>query len=136
MRKNGNMRFLGLSELILPILLGGFLAGSAFAQEPRGAITGTVVEESTGKVLSGAYVSLVGTQIGTLSRENGAFIIDRVPAGTHQIEFSFLGYATRRMQVTVAADQTATVNAVLSVDPLRLDELVATGYGSVRKEAV
>lgn len=136
MRKNGNLRLPDLFELVLLILLGGFLAGPTSAQEPRGTIAGTVVEEGTGKALAGTNVYLVGTRIGTLSRANGGFVIERVPVGTHQIEFSYIGYTTQRMQVTVAAGQTATVNAVLSVDPLKLDELVVTGYGSARKEAI
>ncbi len=130
------LRFAGLLELVLLILLGGVMAEAISAQEIRGTITGTVVEEGTGKALAGTNVYLVGTRIGTLSRVNGAFTIERAPVGTHQVEFSYIGYTTQRMQVTVAAGQTATVNAVLSVDPLKLDEIVVTGYGSARKEAV
>jgi len=126
----------GLFPLVLLILLGGFGAGAASAQEARGTVVGTVIEEGTGKALSGANVYVVGTRMGTLSRVNGAFTIERVPAGTHQIEFSYIGYTTQRTEVTVTAGQTATVNAILTVDPLKLDEIVVTGYGTSRKEAV
>ncbi|MHB1191989.1 MAG: SusC/RagA family TonB-linked outer membrane protein [Longimicrobiales bacterium] len=130
------LRVAGLLGLILLILLGGIMAEGISAQEIRGTITGTVIEEGTGKALAGTNVYLVGTRIGTLSRVNGAFTIERAPVGTHQVEFTYIGYTTQRTQVTVTAGQTATVNAILSVDPLKLDEIVVTGYGSARKEAV
>jgi len=109
-------------------------ASSADAQENFGIVIGAVTAEDTGTPLAGGNIIVVGTALGALSTENGSFIIDRVPPGTYEVEFSYIGYKTTRMDVTIAAGQRVSVNGRLGLDPLMLDEVVVTGYGTVRKE--
>ncbi|UCF21678.1 MAG: SusC/RagA family TonB-linked outer membrane protein [Gemmatimonadota bacterium] len=96
------------------------MANPVLAQqrEIRGQVTGV-----TGEAIAGALVTVKGTTISALSREDGGFTI-RVPAGDLTLVASFLGYRTT--EVGVRADQ--TVAAIeMDLDPLRLEELVVTG---------
>jgi iron complex outermembrane recepter protein len=74
------------------------LAGAQFS------ITGRVVDPGEGIVLPGANVVLSGTHIGSFTDRNGLFKLDRVPAGTHIIRVSFLGYETHKEEIEVTAD--------------------------------
>ena len=115
-------------------VLGCILAGGASAQEQFGTVVGSVTAEDTGQPLGGTNVLVVGTGLGTLSNQNGSFLIRQIPPGTYELEFSYISYSTRRVEFTVAAGERVTVNASLAMDPLSLDEIVVTGYGTARKE--
>lgn len=116
------------------VLLGGALPDNASAQENFGTVFGQVTATDTRQPLPAANVLIVGTGLGALSNRNGVFEIQRVPPGSYELEVSSLGYATARFSFTVAAGQRAQVNATLGIDPLSLDEIIVTGYGTARKE--
>lgn len=115
-------------------LLVGALPGPGAAQEDAGTIVGTVRAADTGSPLMGAQVQLLGTQLGVLANDAGRFMIRSVPPGSYEVEFTYVGYRSERREVTVTAGGTATVDAELSIDPLSLDDIVVTGYGTSRKE--
>jgi TonB-linked SusC/RagA family outer membrane protein len=127
-------RWMILFQLVAFAVLGGFSAETSYAQENFGSVVGSVTALDTGNPLGGGNVFIVGTGLGTLTNDNGAFLIERVPPGTYELEFSYVSYSTQRIPFTVAAGQRATVNAQLALDPLMLDEIVVTGYGTARKE--
>lgn len=114
-------------------LLSGFMVGTSSAQQRLGTIVGTVVEEGTNNPLLGANVVIKGTRLGAATDANGEYRIVRVPAGTYEVEISFISYKTQTKGVTVLANQEVTVNFELEDDPLLLDEIVVIGYGTVRK---
>jgi TonB-linked SusC/RagA family outer membrane protein len=120
---------------LLAVLLGvAMIPGGAIAQE-RGSITGILTDQSTGQPLVNAQVVVVGTRLGTLSNQQGRFLITGVEAGTYTIEASLLGYKQIRREVTVGAGP-VVANLELEVDILRLDELVVVGYGVEKRRNV
>lgn len=126
--------FAVLSVFAAIVLGSGMSVESASAQQTPGTIVGTVRAENTQNTLVGTQVSVVGTGLGALSDERGNFMIQRVPPGIHQVEFTYLGYSTTSVEVTVAAGEETRVDALLSIDPLSLDAIVVTGYGTARRE--
>lgn len=127
-----------LRWVLLPLVAAGLLGGVAstpgYAQENLGTVLGSITAGDTGNPLRGAQVVLVGTGRGSLTNESGAYVIQRVPPGSYDLEVSYMGYKTHRVKITVAAGQSVTTSAQLLVDPLALDEIVVTGYGTARKE--
>ncbi|MDH5591022.1 MAG: TonB-dependent receptor plug domain-containing protein, partial [Gemmatimonadota bacterium] len=124
-------RLLGLAALFV---LGGILAEDVSAQESFGRVVGRVTASDTGQPLSSANVLIAGTGIGGLTNQNGMFLLLRVPPGSHTLEVSSIGYSTARADFTVLAGEQSQVNVTLDVDPLSLDEIIVTGYGTARKE--
>src|SRR6266568_5621867 len=55
------------------------------AQQPTGTITGQVIDSATRQPLVGVNVVVEGTGLSAISREDGTFSIDGVPAGTHTL---------------------------------------------------
>ena len=101
-----------------------------------GSVSGQVVDATSMQPISGANVVVVGTQLGTLTGPDGRFQISNVPAGTHQLRASLIGYGPQEMSVTVAAGGTGTANFSLQPQAVMLEELVAVGYGTQRREAI
>ena len=92
------------------------LSSSAFTQ--TGRITGTVVEKGTQSGLIGANVSIVGTNIGAATDNQGQFLIGNVPPGTYQIVARYIGYETAEQSVQVQVNRVATVDFELTTSVL------------------
>ena len=73
-----------------------------------GTLQGRVVEASTATPIGSASVVLRGTRRGTVTGDDGRFLLSGVPAGSAQIIVGRLGYRTDTLSVTVRADDTTT----------------------------
>ena len=82
---------------LLAMIVLSFIAVSAWAQseEPVTVIRGKVIDQKTEKPLSFASILVVNTSIGTVSNNDGEFII-KVPVAlkNNDIKISFMGYKT------------------------------------------
>ena len=107
----------------------GVLVPPAVAQENTGRVQGRVVAEGSGQPLSGVQIFVPGTGLGTLTNDQGRFLILSVPAGSQTIRAQFIGYATAEQTVSVQSGGTATVNFELAQSAIALDEVVVTGAG-------
>src|ERR1700722_17796785 len=92
---------------------------NAQAQQTLGGITGVVTDKS-GAVLPETLVTIVGdqTKLTRTQKTNASGIYDFVnlPIGTYTLTFTHEGFETQRIpSITLQADRTATVNAVLPV---------------------
>ncbi len=90
-------------------------------------VTGTVID-NTGEPLIGATVMQKGTQHGVATDIDGNYTIT-VPAKSALV-FSYIGYDTREESV----NNRSKIDVVLSPNSTMLDEVVAIGYGTVRKK--
>ncbi len=111
---------------ILAIMLSQF----AMAQG-KGTIKGKLLDkEMNNEALSFASVVIKGTTTGTETDMDGNFTLS-VDAGSYTIVFSFLGYKTLEVPVTVKAGQTVTVNKTLeAAEGVALEEVKLTATTS------
>ena len=98
---------------------------------PTGTVSGTVTNDQ-GAPLAGVQVTVEGTGLGAVSRDNGEYVIAHVPVGTRTIRVRFVGYRPQSIPVTVAADQRAAGNFKMVEDPLSLSSVVVTGTATPR----
>jgi TonB-linked SusC/RagA family outer membrane protein len=124
-------------RVLVAALYGGWLcAAAAGAQSPTGTISGRVVDSTSQLPVANVNVTLEGTSRGAITRSDGAFVLTVVPAGTYRVRAVRLGYVAQRVPVTVTAGATSTVQFSLGVAATTIAEVVVTGYGTQRREAV
>ena len=116
-------------------------AAAAAAPDPvqgqDGSITGRVTDAASQRPVSSVQVHLLGTGMGTLSRDNGRYVILNVPAGEYTIRAERIGYTAVEMQVTVGEGATLLQDFELAQQALGLDEIVVTGTaGAARRREV
>jgi TonB-dependent SusC/RagA subfamily outer membrane receptor len=111
-------------------------AGQASAQA-TGTVTGTVTNATTGASIAGAQISIVGTQLGTLTNNVGRFIVLNVPAGTHTVRAEFIGYGAVEQEVNVTAGGSIVVDFGLRSEAISLEGVVVTGTaGAARRREI
>lgn len=129
-------------RLIRPLLVAGvvsFLATSSVSvwavneevqsitQVAKRTLKGKVLDEA-GEPMIGASIFVKGTKTGVISNIDGEFTID-LPPGKEVLEVSFMGFDVQ----TVSVASKTSVIIYMKPNAVALDEVVAIGYGSVRK---
>lgn len=99
---------------------------SAFSQafEVRGKVT----DAQTGEGIPGATVSVKGTTTGTVTNSDGTYQLN-VSTQDAVLVFSFVGFSTQEMPV----NGQSVISVALESSFTELDEVVAIGYGVVKK---
>lgn len=106
--------------------------GKENGQEQTGEIEirGQVVDQ-TGVGVPSVTVMIKGTTIGTITDNNGNYYIKVRDKGVVLL-FSFIGFQSQEI---VVGDQ-SIINVQLVDDSIGLDEVIAVGYGTQRKETL
>ena len=90
-------------------------------------VTG-VVKDYTGAPLPGVTVVIKGTTSGAITNNEGNYVLRNVP-GDAIIQFSFVGM---RMQ-EIPLEGKTLIDVTMEEDAIGIDEVVAVGYGTMRK---
>lgn len=101
------------------------LSWAGFAQTVT--LSGTVFSADDSQPLPGVAVLVKGTLTGTSADDNGFYSID-VQKG-QVLVFTCFGFADK--EVTVTGE--TSLNVYLNTDSLMLEEVVAVGYGVMKK---
>ncbi len=106
--------------------------GFSFRAGAQGSIAGTVKDATTGEPVIGASVLIQGTQTGASTDIDGAFVIPSVPAGTYNLQISYITYKTHVVEnVAVQNGKRITIDVQLTEDVSELNEIVVSGTRSV-----
>lgn len=122
--KRFTFRVFRFSVIALSFLL---FSGIAYAQEQH-EISGTVTDAATGETLPSVNIMIVGTDIGTTTNLEGDYTIT-AQSLDQTLRFSYIGYQTQ----TVDINGRTEINIELQTAELVGDEVVVTGYGTVRQ---
>lgn len=129
---------MALRRYLFPMLAGGLLLASSQlrAQVTTGTITGRVVDSASQTGIANVNVVIMGGQRGALSREDGGFTLSNVPAGAYTVRVSRIGYRPQTQPAVVSAGSTVNLQFTISRQAAVLSEIVVTGYGTQRREAI
>lgn len=90
----------------------------------RGTVMGKVTDKA-GEPLIGATVRIQGTSNGTVTDVDGTYSL-ALDAGTHTLEFSFIGFESMPQTVTVGNGSKVTLDAALESGATELMEVVVS----------
>jgi len=111
------------------------LCAPVFAQYDA-HLTGHVLDERTGEHLPFVNVQVKGTNIGTVTDESGHYFLRDMPIGKQTIVFSYVGYETLELPVTMVEDKTIELKATIREVSQQLNSVVVTAnrYATKRQE--
>jgi TonB family protein len=96
-------------------------------EREMGEIAGITRDARTGRPMAGVQVFVIGTQRGTLSNQDGRFLIRHVPVGEREVVADLLGYGRMGQGVMVTTNAPAEASFHLSVTPIPMEGLVVWG---------
>ncbi len=99
-----------------------------FMSEQQARVIKGKVTDQTGAPIPGASVVVKETTIGAMTDNNGNFSLS-LPRDGKILSFSFLGLRSQE----IAIDSKTEYNVVLSEETIGLEEVVAIGYGTVKR---
>ena len=118
-------------------LAGTLLVGSVLAaQTATGNITGRVLDSASGQGLGATSVRVVGSVRGTLTRDDGSFTINAAPAGPQRVRASRIGFTPQVRDIVVPPGGAVSVTLTMEAQAAVLGDIVVTGYGTQRREAI
>lgn len=103
------------------------LACSVVAFSQNAVLKGFTYDESSGEILPYSTIQLMGTGYGTLSDASGAFLINKIPAGTYTVKVSHLGYIDFIDTVTFTSSGSVTKRYNISPNTQTLDAVQIMG---------
>ena len=123
----------GFGALVMAFLL----VVPGLGAQQGGTVTGRVLDARGGQPIPAVEVFISNLELGGLTQQNGRYLLQNVPAGTHTVSVSRIGYRTTEVQVTVGGGQTVEQNFTMSEEALQLDEIIVTGTaGGTRRRAI
>lgn len=106
-----------------------FLFVSVLSTLRAATITGVVVDGSTGRPLGSAHIEIKPLGLGTISQEDGGFVLEGIPEGTWEMICTYLGYYQYRKNLVVSKENNDLLSLppiVLSPQSITLKEIVTT----------
>ncbi|MFW6205681.1 MAG: SusC/RagA family TonB-linked outer membrane protein [Gemmatimonadota bacterium] len=123
---------MNLSRVLIAALVGGLLLVPPLSAQNTGTVAGSVLNASTMEPVSGATVAIA--DVGGITNQEGRFLVTGVPAGTHTLRVSQIGYAEATREVSVAVGETVTLEIALTTEAIGLGELVVTSSYTRERE--
>jgi len=117
--------FLGKVCLLLLVVV--LSSAQLYAQK----VTGVVVDETKAPI-PGVNVVVKGTTNGVITNMDGQYTITPGDMAKDILVFSFIGYETSESKI----NGQKTINVQLTSSTLQIEEVVAIGYGTVKKRDV
>jgi len=119
--------------LSLVLFIGVFISHS-YAQG-QGKIVGKLSDKRTGETLIGVNVKISGTAKAATSDVEGRFSLAGLVAGNYLLEFSYIGYPTKRISdVLISAGKVTTLDVVMEELGQELKQVVITA--SAKQESI
>ena len=112
----------GLGAMALALAL---LAGPLSAQ--TGSVTGTLINGESGEPLGNVQISIEGTGLGSLSNNQGRFLILNVPTGEREVLVQLIGYREERRTVSIGAGESSLVDISMYPQAVAMEGVVVTG---------
>ena len=119
-----------IRSILKVLAASSLLPATAIAQA---TITGTVREAGSGRALAVARVTVIGTQIATVTNDQGVYTLRNVPAGTVEVRALAIGHGTQRQTVSLGSGATATLDFSLPAVAIQLNDVVTTATGEQRR---
>ncbi len=104
------------------------IMGISVTVQAQRTIRGTVTSETDNMGIPGVSVVEKGTQRGTITDDEGNYTL-RVSEDASHLVFSFIGMTTREEEI----GNRSTIDVVMTEDAIGLEEVVAIGYGTIKK---
>ena len=111
-----------MGKILFLVLLTGLSLGSRASGFQDGSVIKGRITDREGSPLPGTSVSITRTFLGGVAGTDGTYTVTGLKDGIYTVRFSFVGFKTLTMEVTLSGE--AIADAVLEPDILMAGEVI------------
>lgn len=126
-------QFRFLSFLLFAIL---FLSSSGLYAQGVGKVRGFVYDKSDNMPVPYANVVIKSLKLGTVTSDEGYFVLNDIPVGTYEVEISFVGYGDFKETVEVKLNKIVSIKAFLEASSEVLSDVEVSAARQARDSKV
>ena len=93
----------------------------------QGGLEGTIRAAATGQPLPGAQIDVPELSLGGITGPAGHYEVTGIPAGSHTVRITLIGYTTETREITLADGATVHLDVELNQTAVALEGLVTVG---------
>src|SRR5687768_7184617 len=101
-----------------------------------GSVVGEVYDTRTKQSLSGARVSVAGSDLVASTDSDGRFRLNGIPTGSQTVTVTYLGAKPASEVVVVTEGQTKTISVGLGTDAVQLEAFVVSSFSGPQVQAL
>src|SRR6478736_6666980 len=124
-------RFLYISSLLLLPLVFCNAQTDNTSRKISTSLSGRISDSKTGATLPGASVFINDLNKGTVSKEDGSYMINNIPPGKYLVEVSYVGYSSNAQ--TIDTRQTTHQDFTLEQTAVEKEAVTVTGVSSATR---
>ncbi len=99
-------------------------------------VNGQIVDAKKGIALSGALIQIPELNVKISTGKDGRFRFDNLPAGTYNIQVSYLGAAPQVVQISISDDRSITQDFAMLPNQSSVDEVLVIGQRASQANAL
>ena len=99
-------------------------------------VTGTIVDKKGGNPVPGVLVVFKGYRKGASSDALGNFTFNNLRAGSYKLVISTVGYEQKEIDIYATSGETIRLKIQINASVNHLEEVVVTGYGTMKKKDI
>ncbi|MEO7537240.1 MAG: carboxypeptidase-like regulatory domain-containing protein, partial [Ferruginibacter sp.] len=100
------------------------------------AVSGTITDKQGGSGIPAALVTLKGYNRGVVADASGYFIFNGLRPGRYTLQIASVGYQPKEVEIKANANEDLQFAISIDVSVNRLEEVIVTGYGTVKKRDI
>ena len=102
-----------------------------------GKVRGIVTSEEDGLPLVGVNISILNTNLGTITDGNGNYTILKVPSGNYSIKYDYIGRATKIIEdINIGASLSTNLDASLKESVIEGEEVIVSGKRKIIQDDI
>ena len=102
-----------------------------------GKVRGIVTSEEDGLPLVGVNISILNTNLGTITDGNGNYTILQVPSGNYSIKYDYIGRATKIIEdINIGASLSTNLDASLKESVIEGEEVIVSGKRKIIQDDI
>jgi len=113
-----------MNKIILILLTFLLLSINITHAQNDGSISGFIYDKGSGEGLIGANIFIKSINRGAVTNVTGYFVIPKIPAGSHDVVISFVGYKSIAIKVNLKPNEDKDLEVKLEQKDIQGDEIV------------
>lgn len=124
------------NKFFLVLFLSLFVFSSLIEAQGVGSLRGSVYDSSTNEKLAFSNLIISGSNIGAAANIDGDYYIRNIPVGKQTLEVSYIGYASKSIEVTIVEDRSLIIDVELDFKIIEGEVVVITGQVEGQIQAI